>query len=169
MVLLLQVVAVVVAAVVISAAVGKTRSSASFVSAIAVLAVALGYLAFADRVWQVGQLFAQQQKAWAPLDPNQAALAGAPAVETAFAEWIRGHVRPGDTFFIVGNAGRDPGVLQWFTYRLLPNLSATDEAHADVLIFYSTTPRQEHDTRLIRGRAEIFAPEFSIARTKNAA
>jgi hypothetical protein len=168
MILVLQVTAVFVAAAVVSAAAGKKPSAASVASAIAVLAVALGYLAFGSRVWQTGQLFSSQHKAWAPLDPNQAAVAGSPGVEGAFAEWIRGRIRPKDTFFLAGDAGNDPGVLQWFTYRLLPNLSAPDERHADVLIFYSTTPKQAHDLRLIQGRAQVFAPNFSIARTKDA-
>jgi hypothetical protein len=169
MILLLQVIGVLAAGVVLAAIVVRRTSAATVAGMVAALAVALGYVAFATHVWGVGQLFALQHRTWSPLTPDQAALAGTPPVQGAFAEWIRPHLRPGDRFFIVpATAREDPGVLQWFTYRLLPNLSADDLGGADVLIFYDTTPKASGYIHQISGRAQIFGAGYSIARTRHA-
>jgi hypothetical protein len=168
-VLLLQVVAVLVAGAVLAtvAAAGITRGR--LVTSLTVLAIALGYLAFGSRVWAVGKLFATQHKAWAAFDPGQASLAAEPpSVDRGFPDWIHQRLHKGDTFLIVPPASGDPSILQWLTYRLLPNLAVEHVNRADVLIFYGTTPRKSGYSRYVAGVAEQYGPNLSIARTRNA-
>ena len=168
MILLLQVAGVIAAAAVASSLWGGSGSVSGTRRGIVVLTVAFAYIAFASHVWSVGRLFADQHKAWAPITADQSLLAGSPGVQGAFAEWIRGRLRPRDHFFITSNPPGDPAVLQWFTYRLLPNFAARDAAHADVLVFYATTPKQSHMRRLVSGPVQQYQPLFSIARRNHA-
>jgi hypothetical protein len=168
-ILLLQVVAALVAGAVLATVstgtVGRTRLAAS----LTVLAIALGYLGFGSRVWAVGKLFSTQYHTWAAFDPGQASLASEPpSVDRGFPDWIRQRLRPGDTFFIVPPASGDPSILQWLTYRLLPNLAVEHVQRADVMIFYGTTPRKSGFSRYVAGVAEQYGPNLSIARTRHA-
>ena len=169
MILVLQIAAALVAGAVLVAAAAGRGTRLTLAGGLAVLAIALGYLAFGSRVWQAGNLFADQHDAWEHVAPYDASVAGAPpSVDRGFADWINGRLRPGDSFFIVPPAGNDPGVLQWFTFRLLPHLSSEDASDADVLVFYGTNPRKSGLSGRVAGVAEQYGPGLSIARTRNA-
>lgn len=169
MILVLQIAAALVAGAAVVAAAAGRGTRMSLAGGVAVLAIALGYLAFGSRVWQAGNLFADQRQAWVHVTPYDASVAGAPpSVDRGFADWINARLRPGDSFFIAPPAGSDPGVLQWFTFRLLPHLAAEDASHADVLVFYGTNPRKSGLSSRVAGVADQYAPGLSIARTRNA-
>jgi hypothetical protein len=169
MILVLQIGAALVAGAALAAAAAGRGTRMTLAGALAVLAISLGYLAFGSRVWQAGKLFADQRGAWEHVTPYEASVAGAPpSVDRSFADWIDARLRPGDSFFIAPPAGSDPGVLQWFTFRLLPHLAAEDAAHANVLIFYGTNPRKSGLSGRVAGVAEQYGPGLSIARTRNA-
>ena len=88
MVLLLQLSAVLLAGSVAAAAWSSSRPSPqALATAIVILAVAFGYLAFWGKVWQTGDSLLTQRSQWEKLTPAQAAVAGTPSgVQGSFAE-----------------------------------------------------------------------------------
>lgn len=171
MTLLLQLAAVLIAGLVVAIAWTSGAEPRAVARAIVVLAMAFGYIAFWGHAWQNGRGFWQQRSQWETLSPAQAAVAGVPPVpglQSAFAEWIRGRIKPGDRFYLVQSSTRDEAVYQWFTYRLMPNLSSEEADQSDWLIFYGTSPRQSGFANQITGMVERYAPGYSIARTRHA-
>jgi hypothetical protein len=170
MVLLLQLSAVLLAGSVAAAAWSSSRPSPqALATAIVILAIAFGYLAFWGKVWQTGDSLLSQRSQWEKLTPAQAAVAGTPrGVQGSFAEWIRGRLEPGQRFYFVPSAAQDVSVYQWFTYRLLPNLATDQPRLADWLIFYGTSVRASPYIHLINGAAKQYAPGYSIARVRHA-
>jgi hypothetical protein len=172
MAFLLQLAAVLIAGLVVAGAWTSKVTPSSVARAIVVLAVAFGYVAFWGHVWQNGRSFWQQREAWKSLTPTQAALAGVPPVpglQSGFAEWIRGRIQRGERFYLVPSPTRDDAVYQWFTYRLLPNLSSEEPEQSDWLIFYGTSPQESGLSRQITGAVQEFSPGYSMARTRHAA
>ena|SRR5436190_23880054 len=170
MALLLQVTAVLLAGSVAAFSWSSSKASHQTIArAIVVLAVAFAYLAFWGKVWQTSKSLLSQRSQWETLTPGEAAVAGTPGgVEGAFAEWIRGRLRPGQRFYLVPSATQDVSVYQWFTYRLLPNLATDRPQEADWLIFYGTTPRASGYIHMIKGIATRYGPGYSIARARHA-
>jgi hypothetical protein len=170
MVLLLQLGAVLLAGSVAAVAWSSSRASAeSIARAIVILALAFGYLAFWAKVWPTGKSLLSQRSQWETLTPAQAAVAGTPAgIQGPFAEWIKSRLGAGQRFYLVPSATQDVSVYQWFTYRLLPNLATDQPKQADWLIFYGTSPRASGYIHMIRGIAEQYAPEYSIAKVRHA-
>jgi hypothetical protein len=170
MMLAFQVASVLIAGVVVAIAWTSKATPYGVGRAIAVLAMAFGYIVFWGHVWQTGNGFWHQRDRWRTLSPAQAAVAGArpiPGLEYRFAEWIRVRIKPGDRFYLIPSPTRDEAVYQWFTYRLLPNLSSEEPRQSDWLIFYGTSPH-ESGAAEITGVVEQYAPGYSIARTRHA-
>jgi hypothetical protein len=166
MLLLLQVAGVLVAGAVVAALVFGGARPAAVRGAVVVLAVAFAYLAFWSHVWSIGKTFNDQRRQWAAESPAQAEVAGTPAdavLNASFAEWIRARLRRGETFYLLPSPTRDTAVVQWFTFRLLPNLSSKRPRDADVLVFYDTTPRAAGYGALAE-RLLSYQPKYAIAR-----
>ena len=168
MILLLQTAGFVLAALLISGvAAAAFGVRVPFRASLVVLVAALAYFLFWARVWQIGDFFITSREQWAAVPRAQAETFGAtalPTVNAQFAEWIRGRLRPGETYFIVPSAARDDAVYQWLTYRLLPNFAVARASQADWLVFYGAEPRKGRYRGARVGRVERFAPQFSIAR-----
>ena len=169
MTLLLELLAVVMAGVVVAAWIANP-APAQVARAIVVLAVALGYIAFWGHVWQTGKSFWSQRNGWRGLSPAQALAAGVPepGLRDDFAGGIKGRLSPGDRFYLVPTPTRDEAVYQWFTYRLLPNLSSEEPQGADWLIFYGGSPKGSGYARLATGPVEQYQPGYAIVRTRHA-
>jgi xanthosine utilization system XapX-like protein len=171
MALLFQVAAVLIAGFVVAVAWIEKPSPAAIARSIGVLAVAFGYIAFWGHVWQTGKTFWTEREQWQTMTRAQAEIAGAPlapGVSTEFAEWIRGRLEPGDRFYLVPSPALSDAVYQWFTFRLLPNLSSEQPRQADWLIFYGTSPEESDFSDSIAGDAWPYRPGYSIARTRHA-
>ena len=171
MALVFQVGAVLMAGFVVAVAWTAKPAPAAIARSIAVLAVAFGYIVFWGHVWQTGESFWTQRTLWKTMPRAQAEIAGAPLVQgtpTAFAEWIRERLEPGDRFYLVPSPARSEAVYQWFTFRLLPNLSSEQPQQADWLIFYGTSPRESELSDSIVGEAQHYSPGYSIARARHA-
>jgi hypothetical protein len=171
MALLFQVAAVLIAGSVVAMAWIEKPSRAAIARSIGVLAVAFGYIAFWGHVWQTGKSFWTQREQWQAMPQEQAEIAGAPlapGVPTEFAEWIRGRLEPGDRFYLVPSPAISDAVYQWFTFRLLPNLSSEQPQQADWLIFYGTSPEESDFSSSISGVARQYRPGYAIARTRHA-
>ena len=170
MVLILQVGVVLLAASVAAIAWSRSKPSPTAVArAIAIFALAFGYLAFWGKVWHTSGSFLSERSRSGKLTPHQAVDAGAPpGVQGHFAEWIRSRLEPGQRFYLVQLPTRDDSVYQWFTYRLLPNLETERPQRADWLIFYRTSPRASGYVHLIKGVAAQYAPGYSIAKVRHA-
>ena len=127
MTFLFQLVAVLIAGSVVALAWTRSGSAIAVARAIGVLAAAFAYVAFWGHFWQLGRSFWDQRQAWQLVSPEQADVAGAPTepgFQAGFAEWIRGKLEPGETFYLVPSPTRDEAVYQWFTFRLLPNFAS---------------------------------------------
>jgi hypothetical protein len=173
MVLISQIAAVLIAAVFLSFAVAKQRTPAAIARSIFVLASLFAYLFFWAHAWSTADNYWSQRSAWKRLSPDQAVATGGAAaqggLQTGFAEWIRGQLKPGERFYLEPSSARDdPAVYQWFTYRLLPNLTSETPRQADWLVFYNTSPKASGVRAGLRGADEQYAPNFSIARVRHA-
>jgi hypothetical protein len=168
MILVLEVAAFLAAGAVVATVWSRSASFSAIATALAPMAVAFGYIVFASHVWQTSSAFADQRRQWVKLTPAQQELAGAPTPADPFVEWIRGRIRPGETFYIVPSPNVDEAVRQWFTYRLLPHFETDRPQDADLLIFYFTTPKQSGLSRLVAGPVEKLDNDSLIARTRNA-
>ncbi len=173
MVLISQIAAVLVAGAFLSFGLAKQRTPAAIARSIFVLASLLAYLYFWAHAWSTPDSYWSQRSAWKRLPPDQAVATGGAAAEaglqTGFAEWIRGRLKPGERFYLEPSSARDdPAVYQWFTYRLLPNLTSETPEHADWFVFYNTSPKASGVGARLRGVAEQYAPNFSIARVRRA-
>jgi hypothetical protein len=171
MVLLLQLGAVLAAGVFVALAMRSSARPADVARALVVLAGAFAYIVFWSHFSQNIDSYRAARIGWRSLPPDQAAVAGVPkepGFQTSFAEWIKLRLRPGERFYLVPSPTRDDGVYQWFTYRLLPNLTTSDPKQADWLVFYGTFPRQSGLSYLVKGVAERYGPGYSIARTRHA-
>jgi hypothetical protein len=170
MAFLFQLGAVLMAGFVVAVAWTAKPAPAAIARSIGVLAVAFAYIAFWGHVWQTGKGFWTQRAQWKPMPREQAEIAGAPlapGVPAAFAEWVRARLKPGDRFHLVPGPARSPAVYQWFTFRLLPNLSSQPQ-RADWLIFYGMSPEESDLRDSIIGTAEQYSPGYSIARARHA-
>jgi hypothetical protein len=171
MVFLLQLGAVLAAGVFVAIAWTSKPLPAAVTRSLVVVACAGAYIFFWSHLWTNVNTFRGERQSWRSVAPEQAALAGVPPVpgiQPAFAEWIRERLRPGDRFYLVPSATRDEAVYQWFTYRLMPNLSSETPEESDWLIFYGTSPRASGFIHSIKGIAEQYGPGYSIARTRHA-
>jgi hypothetical protein len=173
MVLISQIAAVLVACAFLSFAVAKQRTPAAIARSIFVLASLLAYLYFWAHAWSTPDSYWSQRSAWKRLTPDQAVATGGAAAEgglqTGFAEWIRSRLKPGERFYLEPSGARDdPAVYQWFTYRLLPNLTSEAPKQADWFVFYNTSPKASGVRARLRGADEQYAPNFSIARVRHA-
>jgi hypothetical protein len=168
MILVLEVAAFLAAAAVLSTLFARKASFSAITSTLAALAVAFGYFAFGVHAWQTIQVFSDQRKAWSQLTPAQDELVGSPTPADSFVEWIRGRIRPDETFFIVPSSSVDEAIRQWYTYRLLPHLETDRPEDADLLIFYGTTPKLSGLSRLLSGKVDRLDKISLIARTKHA-
>ena len=171
MVLLLQIFAVLAAGVFVALAWTSKARPVEVARALVVLAGAFAYIVFWSHIHQNIDAFKSERIAWRSLPPEQAAVAGAPkepGFQTAFAEWIRGRIHPGDPIYLVPSPTRDEAVYQWFTYRLLPSFQTIEPEQADWLIFYGTTPKESGLRHEIKGVAERYGTGYSIARTNRA-
>jgi hypothetical protein len=167
-ILLLQVAGFLAAGAVVSAALTRRTGVVGVATALGVLAVALGYVAFASHAFSIGKVFDSQRAYWATLTPAQEELAGTPGIPGAFVEWIRGRIRPHETFYIVPSPTTNDAITQWYTYRLLPNLEVDHPRNADLLIFFGTTPKRSGYASLVSGPVQRFDKTSSIARTHHA-
>jgi hypothetical protein len=168
MILVLEVAAFLAAGAVVATMLTRTVNFASVASALAVMAVAFGYIVFASHVWQITAAFADQRRQWVKLTPTQQVMEASPTAADPFVEWIRGRIRPHESFYIVPSPYVDEAVRQWFTFRLLPHLEADRPANADLLIFYFTTPKQSGLAPLVAGPVEKLDHDSLIARTRHA-
>src|SRR4051795_1647884 len=171
MLLLWQLVAVLVAGLFGALAWGVRLTPATAARSIGVFAGALAYLFFWTHAWPIADGYWSHRVAWKRVPPAEAAVAGAAlaGVQPGFAEWIRPQLQPGERFYLVfSGAARDEAVYQWFTYRLLPNLSSATPAKADWLIFFGTSPAQSGFRNQVRGTVTQYAPGYSIARALHA-
>lgn len=171
MVFLLQIFAVLAAGVFVALAWTAEARPEAVARALVVLAGAFAYIVFWSHIQQNIDGFKSERISWRSVPPEQAAVAGAPpepGFQTAFAEWIRGRIHPGDPIYLVPSTTRDEAVYQWFTYRLLPSFQTTEPEQADWLIFYGTTPKESRLRHEIKGVAERYGPGYSIARTTRA-
>jgi hypothetical protein len=173
MVLISQIAAVLVSGVFLSFAVAKQRTPAAIARSIFVLASLLAYLYFWGHAWSTPDSYWSQRSAWKRLTADQAVATGGAAAEgglqTGFAEWIRGRLKPGERFYLEPGSSRDdPALYQWFTYRLLPNLTSETPEQADWFVFYNTSPKASGVGARLRGVDELYAPNFSMARVRHA-
>ena len=168
MILVLEVAAFLAAAAVVSTLFARKANFSAITSTLAVLAVGLGYFTFGAHAWQTIQIFSDQHKAWSQLTPAQEELVGSPTSADSFVEWIRGRIRPHESFFIVPSPSVDEAVRQWYTYRLLPHLETDRPEDADLLIFYGTSPKLSRLSSLISGKVDRLDKTSLIARTKHA-
>jgi hypothetical protein len=168
MILVVQVAAFLAAAAVVSTMFVRKVNFSSIASALAVMAVALGYITFGAHVWQTAKAFGIQYTTWRRLSPAQEEVAGTPTAASPFVEWIRGRIRPNESFYIVPSPYVDEAVRQWFTYRLLPHFETDRPADADLLIFYGTTPKQAGLSKLVSGPVQKLDQMSLIARTGHA-
>ena len=170
MVLLLQLGGILVAGSIAAIAWTSSKPAPEAVArTIVILALAFAYLAFWGNLWQTGKGLLSQRDSWEALTPAHAALAGKPVgVRGPFAEWIRGRLGPGQSFYIVEKPALDESVYQWFTFRLMPNLATNRPERADWLIFYGTSAKASGYLERISGAAEQYAPGYSIARVRHA-
>ncbi len=159
------------AGVFVALAMRSRARPADVARSIVVVAGAFAYIVFWSHFSQNIDSYRAARIQWRLVPPEQAALAGVPpepGLQAGFAEWIKQRLRPGERFYLVPSATRDEAVYQWFTYRLLPNLTTDDPKQADWLVFYGTFPRQSGLSHLVKGIAERYGPGYSIARTQRA-
>jgi hypothetical protein len=171
MVVLLQLGAVLAAGLFVALVWTSSLRPADVARSLVVVACAFAYFAFWSHLSQQVDSFRAERILWSSVPPEQAAAAGAqnaPGMQSAFAEWIRARIHPGDRFYLVPSATRDEAVYQWFTYRLSPSLATAEPQQADWLIFYGSSPRQSGLIHAINGIAERYAPGYSLARTNRA-
>lgn len=170
MVFLFQLGAVLAAGVFVALAWTSKARPVDVARALVVLAGAFAYIVFWAHVHQDIDGFQAERISWRSVPPEQAALAGVPpepGLQSAFAEWIRMRIHPGDSIYLVPSTTRDEAVYQWFTYRLLPSFQTTEPEQADWLIFYGTTPKETGLRHEIKGVAELYGPGYSLARTNH--
>jgi hypothetical protein len=151
----------------------QKATPASVARWIFVLATVFAYLFFWAHVWSIGDGFWSDRSTWKRLPREQAAAAGAvaenPDLRVGFADWIRGRLKGGDSFYIVPPKARaEPGIYQWFTYRLLPSVASESPDGADWLIFYDTSPALSGFSTQLDGAPEQYEPNYSIARIRHA-
>jgi hypothetical protein len=168
---LLQLGAVVAAGVFAAIAWASRPRPEAIARSLVVIAGALAYIFFWGHLQTTVDTFRANRVAWRAVPAAAAAYAGAPpepGFQTGFAEWIRGHIRPGSTFYLVPSPTQDEAVKQWFTYRLLPSLSTYEPQKADWFVFYGVTPAQAGISRRVVGPALRYADGYSIARVRHA-
>jgi xanthosine utilization system XapX-like protein len=169
MVFLLQIGAVLMAGSLVALAWTARPGPPAIARSIVVVAAAFSLVAFWGHVWQIGKAFRAQRAQWRLVaQPELAGTPTQPDFQGGFAEWIRERIKPGDRFYIVPSPTRDDAVVQWFTYRLLPNLMSARPEQADWLIFYGTYPLESGYSRFVKGIAERYGQGYSLARTRHA-
>lgn len=173
MLLLGEVAAALIAGVLAAFVWTKKSTPTSVARWIFVLASVFAYLFFWAHVWSITDGFWSDRSTWERLPQGQGPSAGAIAANSdlrvGFAEWVRRHLKAGDSFFLVpAKARADPAVYQWFTYRLIPSVESESPDGADWLIFYDTSPAWSGFSGRLDGAPKQYAPNYSIARLKHA-
>jgi hypothetical protein len=111
---------------------------------------------------------------WAPLDQRQAyaGVAGQYGIDTAFIEWFRAQMKPGQTFYWAnGSPPKDSPLAgffvyhnHWITYQMLPYRAVDSPQKADVVMLYRTTRRQWRRAHPEPMTIQMYSPRFGIAR-----
>jgi hypothetical protein len=82
-------------------------------------------------------------------------------VNAPFVEWAVQQTSTRDNWYLVG---RDPTVMQWLSYRMLPRLAVERPQKGTWLVFYDQTPRKAGYRRAQLDDLRKYAPGFEIAR-----
>jgi hypothetical protein len=167
MTLLLQIIGACAAVLTVVALTGDGRPlSRAAAAPIAIAAIA------AAIAWQPAYTVARD--AWrggnAPkAEPEAAFAAGgrAGSLDVDRINWLANRIPRRSTFAMVPELPPNSFEYQWLTYQLTPR-RLTDPDKAEYLVFYRQPPSRKVYDRLAFGRPELLAPDFGVAKRRDA-